>query len=196
MTKPPSHTGDHRTGVTLIELLVALAIMVVLTGTLLPMFAMLRHNWGGILADSEATQNARVLFDHLHRQLTQAQQILALSAPEDPNGWLVFRNASGDVFRYEKTPDQEIYFGESTVLAGLVTPVDSFRIQGYGLSDLHHPIRDQKRIRMVDVQVVFPKHHASGRTRTWQSTFYLRSTGLDTGEEDPAITERWVRETD
>jgi prepilin-type N-terminal cleavage/methylation domain-containing protein len=193
MTKQSLHAKNHPTGVTLIELMVALAIMVLLMATLLPMFAALRRTWSVTIADAESTQKARVLFDHLHRQLTQAQQILALSDPEDPHGWLVFRDVSGDVRRYEMTPGQGISFGEPAVLADLVTPVDSFCIQGYDLSDLRHPIRDRHRIRVVDVQVVFPENQRFGRRPTWQSTFFLRATGLDARQGDPAIAEHWVR---
>lgn len=193
MRKIHAHRTPRVTGVTLIELLVALAIMVVVTATLLPVLAAMRNHWGATMAASEITQNARVLFDHLHRELTQAQQVVALSAPDDPKGFLVFRDRSGEIVRYDKSSDQRIRFGAPGSLAGLVAPVESFHILGYDPNERPWPARDPQRVRLVEVQVTFAKGHALGHQRTWQSAFFLRSAHPDPVHAEPPMGEVWGR---
>ncbi len=179
------------TGVTLIELLVALAIMVVVTATLLPVLAAMRNHWGATMAASEITQHARILFDHLHRELAQAQHVVTLSAPDDPDGFLEIRNRSGEIVRYNRTHDGDIRFGTPGSRAGLVAAVESFHVLGYDSQDRLWPAREPKRIRLVGVQVTFAKGGSLGRQRTWQGLFFLRSAPADYADGSTAAVGPW-----
>jgi hypothetical protein len=135
----------------------------------------MRNHWDRILARAETTQRARVLFDHLQRELIQARRITALSDPEDPHGFLAFRGGAGQVTRYDHTADRMLRFGPPAAPAGLVDQVDSFHVRGYRLDDLRHPAADPNAVRYVEVEARFAEGTDRESGRVWRRGFLLRA---------------------
>lgn len=89
------------TAVTLVELLVALAIMGVIFAAIVPQFRLILHSWESKRGDAEAIQNGRVLTDHLNRNLSKAVLITAVSGPSETNGYIEFKDNDADTLRYD-----------------------------------------------------------------------------------------------
>lgn len=175
-----------QSGVTLIELLVTVAVMAIITAVLVPMFTGLRNSWDVSIGDSDITQNARVLFEHLDRHLAQAKQVKSISNPDDPRGYLTFRDPNGISYRYEWVTGNTVHFGPESTLAELAGSVESCWVRAYRLEDLSRPITDVNQIRVIELEVLFSNTSERGRSRTWQTTVLLRpalpvQTGLDRG---------------
>ena len=82
-----------KTGLTLLEMVVAMSLFTVLLAVLLPQFRILQRSWGLKEASAESVQYARVLFDHVQRSLAAASSVTAVSGPAEPFGFLEFEDA-------------------------------------------------------------------------------------------------------
>ena len=167
---------SRRRGVTLVELLMTLALVGVLTATLLPVFSSLRRSWRMAIGDTEITQTARVFMDHIDRHLAQAQRLVAVSAPEATSGFLTFIDHDGRLRRYAVQPDGSISYGAPESPARLAGPVDSLRFYCYiGDPATQQTTMQLDTVRLVQVAGVFKHPSEQGRARLWRTYVYVRA---------------------
>ena len=62
-------------GLTLLEMIIALAIIAVVFAAILPQFSNIRNSWDSKRVNAEIIQNGRVLTEYLNRYLAKAVQI-------------------------------------------------------------------------------------------------------------------------
>lgn len=143
-------------GFTLVELLIAFAIIVIIIAAVAPQFRAIRNSFAGDEARAEIIQNGRVLDEHINRYLAGATQIISVASDsivfvdnnDVPNQWC-YKLAGGYVL-----------FGPVGGEEQLAGPVNSFQITCYSLSDFVNPITDGNNIRFVRIDTDF----GSGKT--------------------------------
>ena len=76
----------RRNGLTLLEMVIAMAIMTVIFMALLPQFKNIKNSWDSKQANAEMIQNGRVLTEFLNRNLAKAVRITDVSDPAETDG--------------------------------------------------------------------------------------------------------------
>jgi Tfp pilus assembly protein PilE len=139
--------GPH--GTTLVELIVATAIMATVFAAIMPLFAGIRNSANARWAGLEMVQNARVLNEHLCRHLAQAQKIVAVSASTDNGGAIEFEAQDGIVYRCAVGVQGYVEFGPVGDLHPLAGPVEYLRFACYADTDFSRPVHTPADVRLV-----------------------------------------------
>ena len=166
-----------RTAVTIVEMLVAMAIMAVIFTAILPLFVSVRNNWPTKQANAEMLQNGRVLVDHINQSLSKAVRITDVSSPSQDEGYIQFQDNDGNDFRYEVAADDYVQFGVVGSLSELAGPVSMFRFTCYDACDLSTPITDVDSIRFVKAEIALANSTGAGQPKTMIASTYLRTNG-------------------
>jgi len=164
----------NKYGFTLVELILAFAIIVIIFAAVVPQFMAIRNSWAGTEAKAEIIQNGRVLAEHITRNLAAAKQIVAVSSGSDLNGFITFQDNSGGTKRYMLAGGY-VVFGDVGSEAQLAGPVDRFRISCYSLSDFANPTTDANAIRLVRFETNFPNDDALGTDKTFSSEVFVQT---------------------
>ncbi len=172
---------------TLVEVLVAMAIMAVVMTVVLPIVTGVRHTWEVGQSGAESVQNERILADHLYRHLAAARAITAVSAPTEPSGYLQFLSSDGVTYRYQIGSDQYVQFGPVGSLEDLAGPVSRLQFTGFSAEDFTTPATEAASIRLVRIQATFPPANLTGRERTLSAQAYLRAGDTLAGEGEATV---------
>ena len=100
-----------RPAVTLMELVIAMAMIGIIFAAILPQFALIRNSWDVKEGTAEAIQNGRVLMDHMNRNLSKAVRITAVSASTDTDGYIEFEDNDGNTMRYDIAGNNYVEYG-------------------------------------------------------------------------------------
>ena len=84
------NTIYDKTGLTLLEMIIAMAIMAIVFAAIVPQFRIILNSWDSKAGAAEALQNGRVLMDHISRNLSKAKRITVVSASTVTNGYIQF----------------------------------------------------------------------------------------------------------
>lgn len=150
---PRLHT--RALGTTLIELVIAVSIMTVVIGTLLPLLSSARKTWDTSQNNAETLQNGRILMDHMNRWLSQAKSITSVSDSDTNLGTITFTDNQDTVYRYHVNGTNQVQFGEVGSLSTLAGPVAKFKFTCYDSNDLTSPITDVNDIRFIKIESEF-----------------------------------------
>jgi prepilin-type N-terminal cleavage/methylation domain-containing protein len=168
--------GFRQKGLTLIEMVVSMAIIVIVFSALLPQFRVMFRSWDLRQASAETLQNSRVFTDHLERLLAQAVTITAVSLSTDNNGYIEFEGSDGNNYRYDYS-NNYIRFGltgQQQIMAG---PVSSLRFTCYALSNLNASITTPtSSIDYVQVDTVFTDSTGRNQNETVTAPVMLART--------------------
>jgi prepilin-type N-terminal cleavage/methylation domain-containing protein len=161
-------------GFTLIELLVAFAIVAIVFAAVVPQFRAIRNSWDGTEAGAAIVQNGRVLAEHITRNLSAASQIVSVSAADNANGYISFKDNAGVTKRYSLTGGYVVFgnLGSEEQLAG---PVDSFQITCYAINP-YVLTTDVNTIRLVQFATIFPNDSALGNDKTFRSEVFIQTS--------------------
>lgn len=162
-------------GVTLLEIIVAMAIIVVIFATLLPQIKAIQNSWASKRANAEVLQNGRALVDHILSRLLQAHRITAVSAAGETNGYIEYEDNQDNPKRYQIGANHYVQFGAPGSPADLAGPVSSLQFTCYDAYDLDTPITEVERIRSVKVQATIVNAAPLGQDRIFSGRAYLRS---------------------
>ncbi len=166
-------------GLTVVEMVLALAIMAIVFAAILPEFRAIQNSWDSKADNAEIIQNSRVLTDHLYRNITKARRITAVSNSDDINGYIEFENVGGDVLRYDIRANNYVEFGATDELSELAGPISNLQFTCYDAFDLDNPLNmrtaDVNDIRCVKIQAMLPNPSRLGRDKTIAAQVYLRS---------------------
>ncbi|MBN1392528.1 MAG: DUF1349 domain-containing protein [Sedimentisphaerales bacterium] len=172
--------GLPRRALTIIELIIALAIITIIFAAVLPQFRVIKNSWDSRQANTEVVQNGRVLIDHINRNLSKAVSITAVSESTENEGFIVFKDNDGNDWRYDiNITSRYVEFGRPGNLFDLAGPVDSLMFTCYDACDLDIPLdiatADINEIRFVTVQTILPNTAPLGRDITFTASAYLRT---------------------
>lgn len=169
---------DKRTlqhGTTLVELTVAVAVVAIVFGALMPLFAGVRNSSESRWAGLEMVQNARVLNEQLSRHLAQARKVVSVSGPSTANGHIEFEAVNGAVLRCEVGSNGYVRFGSADDLAELAGPVKSLKFVCYDANDLESPTEIPAYVRLVTWEAAFESSARLMQGRSVMGASFLRA---------------------
>jgi prepilin-type N-terminal cleavage/methylation domain-containing protein len=167
-------------GLTLLELVLAMAMVGIIFAAILPQFAVIRNSWDVKAGTAEALQNGRVLMEHISRNLSKAVLITAVSESSVSNGYIEFKDLDDNTLRYDIAANNYVEYGVADNLSDLAGPVDSLTFTCYDACDLDSPlspVTDVNLIRTIKVDVVFTNSASMGRSMPFTTLLYLRTNG-------------------
>lgn len=153
-----------------------LALVSMLFLIILPQFRMLYKSWELKEASAETNQHGRVLFDHLHRQLSTAAAVSVMSDPGEVLGYLEYLDADGQPWRYEVGAENYVYYGSPGDLSLLAGPVTRFQISGFAADDLDNPTADVGAVRLVRIQSDIESLSHPGTYKSFSLSGCIRSS--------------------
>ena len=165
-------------GFTLVEMLVAMALMAIIFAAIVPEFRAIRNSWASSEESSTIIQNGRVLEEHLYRNLSSAKQILSVSPSGTTTGFIIFKDTLGVKKQY-KFNSGYVDFNDGTGGAPLAGPVSRFQISCYAIDHNYAPTTDVNMIRCVSVATDF--NTVSGTTKTFTTSAYLQTNANVSG---------------
>ncbi|MDD5134254.1 MAG: DNRLRE domain-containing protein [Phycisphaerae bacterium] len=164
----------NKTGFSLVELLLAFAIVAIVFAAVVPQFRAIRNSWDGTEAAAAIVQNGRVLTEHITRNLSSAKRITRVSTSGDINGYIEFQD-NNDITKSYMFSSGYVVFGNLGSEEQLAGPVDSFQIACYSLSDLANPTTDVNTIRLVQFATNFSNDSALGNDRIFRSEVFIQT---------------------
>jgi type II secretory pathway pseudopilin PulG len=174
-------------GLTLIEMVIAMAMMVVIFLAIVPIFYAVRKGWDLKEADAEVLQSGRVFIDHISRTLAQAREITEVGDPCDPNGHIVFVANDGNEMEYTWGTGYITYglHGVTHDMAGIYT---SIRYACYDGNDFNTPLNHEDpnalaTARVVKVNTTLTHPTKTGHEKDFETTVYLRTKASDATRE-------------
>jgi competence protein ComGC len=166
-------------GLTIVEMIIAMAIMTLVFAAILPQFRAVQNSWGSKADNAEMVQNSRVLTDHLYRNLSKALKITAISNLDDNNGYIEFKDPDGNLLRYDICPSGYVEFGEVDELSELAGPVSQLQFWCYDAFDLDNPLdmqtADVNDIRSVKIRATLPNASGLAPDRIVNFQVYIRA---------------------
>ncbi len=169
------YTTYAKKALTLLEMVVAMAIIAIIFAAILPQFRAISNSWDSRAAAAEILQNGRILIEHLNRNLSKAVRITSVSGSAVASGYIEFEDNDGDTFRYDVAANNYVEYGEVGDLSDLAGPVSQFQLTCYDACDLDTAITDVNSIRFINVQFTLPNTAALGQDRTFTTSVYLRT---------------------
>jgi type II secretory pathway pseudopilin PulG len=168
-------------GLTLMEMIIALSIITVIFAAIFPLFGQIRDGWESKQAATEALQNGRILIDHMNRNLAKAVKVTAVSEASETDGYIEFENNDSETIRYDvNSTSGYLEFGPVGNLSDLAGPVNRLQFTCYDACDLDSclsPVSDVNIIRVVQVGTTIIDSSSSARNKTFTTTAYLRTNG-------------------
>ncbi len=184
------NNADGAKALTLVEMVIAMAVMAVVFTAMVPVLAGVRNHWDTWQANGEIVQNARVLADHLHRTLASAARITDVSPPWQDHGFVEFTVRDGTVCRYDLGPNGYVRFGPTGEAGELAGPVRRFCLACYDGEDFTTATVEASSIRFVTVETTFANPARLGRDKTFATRVYIRPGSF--GQETPDTFEPGV----
>jgi len=166
-------------GMTLLEIVIALAIMVVVFSAVLPQFKNIQNTWAAREGNAVVIQNGRVLIDYLNRRLSEARRITAVSAASDIEGFIEFEDNTGSVMRFDVGANGYVRFGPVGSLSDLAGPVNQLQFTCYDAFELDIPTLNTDFIRNITVDATFLNPAPLGQDRTFTTSTYMYSNWYD-----------------
>ena len=163
-------------GLTLLEMVIAIAIMAVVFSALLPQFRNISNSWASKQGNAEVLQNGRVLVDYLNRNLAKAVKVIAVSDSSETDGYIEFEDKDAITYRCDIAANNYIEFGQVGDLFDLAGPVSSLRFTCYALDDLDTAITDVGSIRFVRVEATMVNSSANGQDKTFTTSAFIRTS--------------------
>jgi len=168
------HAGG---GMTILELMIATAMMALIVGVVVPVLAGVRNSAETEGGRVEMVQSGRVLNEHLLRQLAQAVRVAAVSSPSDIDGYLEFEGPDGTVYRYEINEDRYVAFGPLGDLAALAGPAQSLRFVCYDANDFAEPSDTPGTVRLVTWEATLRSPATLTPDKAFTGACHLRTSG-------------------
>jgi competence protein ComGC len=187
-----TNKNQKRRAVTLVELLISMAIMVVVFAAVVPQLKVIHNSWDSKVGAFETIQNGRVLTDHLNRNLASAIQITAVSDSSETNGYIEFKDKYTNTLRYEiDNTTNYVKFGQIGDLYELAGPVSQLLFTCYDGDDLTTPITDVNSIRFVKVQTELTNPASLDQDMTFSVQTYIRTNALPSPLVVTKLSEPW-----
>ena len=177
---------QNEKGLTLVEMIIALAMMGIVFAAIMPLFGQIRNSWDSKQAAAETLQNGRILVDHLNRTLSKAVRITAVSNSSQTNGYIEFEDNDANNLRYDVNGTTDyVEFGYVGELYDLAGPVNKLQFTCYDANDLDTALdvstADINDIRFVKVETTLTNSRSASQNKTLFASAYLRTNGSQEG---------------
>ena len=175
-----------RSGMTLMEMVIALAIMAIVFASILPLFGQMRKSWDAKQAAAETLQNGRILIDHLNRNISKAVKITAVSDWSQAIGYIEYEDNDAETHRYDVNSTSDyVEFGPVGNLSDLAGPVSRLKFTCYDACDLDaplSPITDVNVIRVIQVETILTNPAWPDHEKSFSTWAYLRTNSQSGGD--------------
>jgi len=165
-------------GFSLVEMMVAFAIIVIIFAAVVPQFRAIRNSWASAEAGAVIIQNGRVLAEHITRNLAAAKRIVAVSIAANPSGFITFNDNNG-IQKHYMLAGGYVVFGTVGSEEQLAGPVDGFQISCYSLSDFKNATTDVNSIRLVQFETEFTNADVRGTDKTFSSEVFIQANAQE-----------------
>lgn len=162
-------------GLTLLEMVIAVAIMAILFSALLPHFTTIDRSWDSRCASAQTVQSGRVLLDFLSRNLVKASRIVSVSDPTETHGYIEFEDNTGTIFRCDISDESNIQYGPVGNLTDLAGPASRLQFLCFSAYDFETRITNARQIRFVKVLMTLLDSVEGNKEKTFVTQAYLRS---------------------
>jgi len=180
-------------GLTLVEMVIAMAIITIIFAAILPQFRIIRNSWDSQAGAAETLQNGRVLIDHLNRNLSTAIRVTSVSSSSETNGYIEFQDNDANNLRYDIGVNNYVEFGPIGSLSDLAGPVSKLQFSCYGAVDLSTAITDVNAIRSVKVETTLTNPAKLDQDMTFSTQAYIRTNALPaSGGDILKLSEPWL----
>jgi type II secretory pathway pseudopilin PulG len=190
-----------KSGLTLVELILVLALMGTLTAALVPVLRSVNAGWKAGERTLEVSQNARVAVDFAMRALRQSRRVTAVSGPGETPGFIEFVAADNRLQRFDFDSETGMLrLGPPASQSNLAGPVHSLAFTCYdsGNRQMPAPVNlSQVRAVAVDVTVLDAENHVPDLPMTMKA-LVRRDAGLVINEimynpqESPDRKHEWI----
>jgi len=173
--KPWQAVNSPRSGLSLLEMMVATAIMATLMGSVVVLVRGSHAAWNAYEEDFAITENAYGVLRHFTRQLRQATVITDISLPTNNSGNLSFLTTINETKIWDHDGAlSQITFSDGTNTQVLARDIDQLTFN-YFEADGVTPTTELEDIQVIlcTVQVTLPR--GAGETRTVSTRAWLRS---------------------
>jgi prepilin-type N-terminal cleavage/methylation domain-containing protein len=166
---------DARGGLSLLEMMVATAIMATLLSSVVVILRSGYAIWNAQEQDIAIAENANAVLRHFVRELRQATGVTAISAPASTTGSLSFLTASGatQTWSYNSGLSQ-VLFNNGTATQVLAPSIDELNFIGYE-ADGATQTTTVDDIQVVKCTVKVTMTQGGGLSRTVSCRAWLRS---------------------
>jgi len=164
-----------RRGVSLLELMVATAMMATLMTSVVVVMRSGFAVWNAQEADIDALENGYGVLRQFVQQIRQATAVTAISAANDTTGDLSFATATGvtRAWSHNGAPE-EVYFNNGSSNQMLAKNIDTLTFTGYEADGVTQTtVVNNIQVVTCKVQVTLPQ--GSGVTRTLSCRAWVRS---------------------
>ena len=181
------------TALTLVEMMIAMAIMAIIFAAILPQLRVINNSWDSKVGASETLQNGRILIDHINRNLSKALRITAVSDSSDTNGYIEFLDNDANNVRYDiNSTTDYVEFGLIGNPSDLAGPVSKLQFTCYGAVDLSTPITDVNAIRSVKVETTLINSAMLDQDMPFTTQAYIRTNAMPSPFVISKLSDPWL----
>jgi prepilin-type N-terminal cleavage/methylation domain-containing protein len=164
-----------RRGLSLLEMMVATAIMATLMASIVVVMRTGYSTWNAQEADIDALENGYGVLRHFVQQMRQATAVTVISAPSDTTGDLSFTTPNSVVRAWSHNGGpEEVYFNNGTSNQLLAKNIDTLTFTGFEADGVTQTtVVDDIQVVQCAVQITLP--HGAGVSRTLSCRAWIRS---------------------
>ncbi|MCF7972548.1 MAG: LamG domain-containing protein [Phycisphaerae bacterium] len=167
-------------GTTLVELVVAISMMVVIMGTVLPLLSCVRQTWDTYDSNAETLQNGRILLNHLSQYLAVAASIESVSNSADALGYIQFKDYENTTHRYAVNDSGYVEYGQLDSMYEIAGPVSQLKFTCYDGNNPSSPVTDANDIRLIHIDVACVSSSELGPDMTFATAVFINADPVST----------------
>lgn len=163
-------------GVTLIELMIAVALIGILFAAIQPYFYTIRRAWHQSDGRSDILQNGRIGLDKMVTELRQAIGFASVTNAADPSGRIVFTDKevnTVEFLRYSDGSHNMLGYVRGGVISPLAGPINSLKFTCYK-EDGITLTTNAGDIKSIDIELVVADHRGEISPMTCSSRVFVR----------------------
>jgi prepilin-type N-terminal cleavage/methylation domain-containing protein len=171
----PKRAADSRSGFSLLEMMVATAMMATLMTSVVVVMRSGYAVWNAQEADIDVLENGYGVLRHFIQQMRQADSVTIISLPSDTTGDLTFVTPTGAIRSWSHNGGpKEIYFNNGISNQLLAKNIDALSFTGYKADGATQTtVVDEIQVVKCAVQVTLPR--GGGLARSVSCQAWIRS---------------------
>jgi prepilin-type N-terminal cleavage/methylation domain-containing protein len=172
--RPKQAAKNRRSGLSLLEMMAATAIMATLTASVVVVMRSGYAVWNAQEADIDVLDNGYGVLRHVVTQMRQATNVTAITASSNTQGSLSFTTSTGATCTWARNSSSDVYFNNGTSNQLLAKNINSLTFTGYK-ADGVTATTTVTDIQVVQCQAQITLPRGAGVTRTLTTRAWIRS---------------------
>ena len=172
--RPKPAAKNRRSGLSLLEMMAATAIMATLTASVVVVMRSGYAVWNAQEADIDVLDNGYGVLRHFVTKMRQATTVTAITASGNTQGSLSFTTSTGATCIWARNSSSDVYFNNGTSNQLLAKSINSMTFTGYKADGIT-ATTTVTDIQVVQCQVQITLPRGAGVTRTLTTRAWIRS---------------------